>query len=134
MLVGTFAEIIERCAECEEALFTPPQQTAVAQVLLVLLKESFERRDERKEEDEEDEEDEEQAQEEAEREESLVQNLVQTVGALLKVHRSTCLPVLKDQGLMGVFTAMCAIPNRCDGRGTAVTSRDSRRRPPTAVT
>ncbi|KAL1510219.1 hypothetical protein AB1Y20_006547 [Prymnesium parvum] len=106
LLVSTFSEVIEKCGECEAAHFTPQQQLEIVQTLLVLFKESFERRDEKKDDDEADEDEEDQLAEEAEREESLVQNLVQCIGMLLKVLKSGVLQLLDDQGLIRVFWAM----------------------------
>jgi len=107
MLVASFSEVGEKCGECAAAMFTPEQQVLVTQTLLTLIKESIERRDEKKEDDDEaDEEDEEALEAEAEREESLIQNIVQCVGSMLKSYKSAYLPVLEAQGLARVFTAM----------------------------
>jgi len=106
-LVMHFSEIIEACETCPQAHFSAEQQREVAAVMMLLLKESIERReDKKKDPDEElDEEEEEQLQDEAEREEGLVQNIVQTLGAMLKAYKSAFLSVL-DEHVTRVLQAM----------------------------
>ena len=95
-------------AAAAAATLTPPQQKAVTDVFKLLMQESLERRAERasaQEDDEPDEEEEEAMAGEAEREEFLISNIVECIGALLKVHHSAYLPVFEVE-LIQLFTAM----------------------------
>lgn len=118
MLVGTFSEVIEKLGEAQRpsCAFSPEQQTEIAKCMLLLLKESFERKNEKKGEDDDDPEDEDEdtLAAEAEQEEALVQKVVECIGSLLKVYRSSYLPFLDQEGLIRIFTAMLDSPTSSD--------------------
>uniref|UniRef100_A0A7S3C1U5 TOG domain-containing protein n=1 Tax=Haptolina ericina TaxID=156174 RepID=A0A7S3C1U5_9EUKA len=119
MLVGTFSEVIEKLGESgrPSCAFTPLQQTEIAKSVLLLLKESFERKNDKKDDDDDDDgadEEDDGLGADEEREEGLVQNLVQCLGSMLKVYRSPFLPILDQEGLIRVFTAMLQSPTAAD--------------------
>ena len=107
-LLDSWNEVIALGSECEAARFTAAQLHSATQVFQMMLSESMERRDERtkrEDGDEMDEEEQDQLADEIEREEILVQNIVECIGALLKVYSSSLLPLF-DQLLLPAFQAM----------------------------
>jgi hypothetical protein len=106
-LLDSWNETLAQGSESAGAKLTPEQLQECMVVCQLLIKESMERRAERAqaEGDEADEDDEEQREAEAETEEVLVQNIVETIGALLKVYHSAVLPLF-DSLLLGAFQAM----------------------------
>ena len=95
LLLEYFAEVVESGVDFEAARFSPPQQAATCQMMLMLFNESNERRKARKlelQEEEADEEEAEEAEAEAEREEALISNLVECLGGLLRSLHSEFLP------------------------------------------
>ena len=108
LLLEYFAEVVESGVDFEAARFSPPQQAATCQMMLMLFNESNERRKARKlelQEEEADEEEAEEAEAEAEREEALISNLVECLGGLLRSLHSEFLPHF-EQHLLAIFQQM----------------------------
>ena len=107
-LLDSWNECIAHGGECQAVRFDAAQLQASVTVCQLMLSESVERREERNkagEQDDIDEEEADQMAEEVEREEILVQNIVESIGALFKVYNSSVLPLF-DQLLLPAFQAM----------------------------
>jgi len=106
-LLDSWNEVIACGSECPAARLTAEQMAEAMARNAEMLQESIKRREERKTADEEeaDDYDEEQLEEEMEREEVLVQNVVESIGALFKVYSSAVLPLFQ-QHLLAIFQAM----------------------------
>ena len=106
MLLDSWNEVIAHGGEVPSAQLTAEQLAKSIDVCRLLLDESAQRKKERAGEvDEVDEEEEEALADEAEREEVLVQNVVESIGALLKVYHSTALPLF-DAALLPIAQQM----------------------------